>query len=346
MPAISDSKVLQAARAFLGLKDNLAIIEKALDQGALRDVETIESGVDGHGREGVPSAAEITSGPAQAMRGGQADTQIAAHSDLKPQEGNTKDYIELANRLSGMEKSLATLASTVKSSLSATGVLKGALDALLKADDEEKDEDKDEMSKALRKARIAIRKAESDDEDEDTVEKAQAALASLNTVIGKAEDEADDDDKEQAAEKARTDYRALKGKLKARVEAVAAKAKPVEAPAAAPVPETAKSEPVAKSIAALQAQIDALQGRAASESVASAPALIKAVQEGDLSAISSRISIAEDEGTLSDHEISKAHSILNRAYAARNGKYDFTLVTREIESSPASVKRIFTSVAA
>jgi len=175
---------------------------KAVEPADLDNLVQIYTSLDNGGVETVPSAGEILTGAPVAARGSDASEQIARHAELAAQEGRMKKYEELDGRLSGLEKAVGVLVN----------LLKKANEDEIKAN---KDEDED-VSKSLRKARIALRKAESGDDDEweENMEKAEAALKSLNDIISKAEDEAESDEDEKKTEKARADLSALKSRLK------------------------------------------------------------------------------------------------------------------------------------
>lgn len=240
-----------------------AWFQKSVSEASLRDIDQIVSGMDGHLESHMmPSKQEIETGPAQAMRGGQAPTQVEAHSNLMTQEGMTAAYDRFNAMMSDMQKSVQTSISGFKTELVAVaGVVKSiaeGLNAAVKAEKdsmdktrEEKDSAEDEAKKSavlhkakddalalvFRKARIAVRKAEADEDEEeddwkDKMEKAQAAITTLSEHISKAEDDAVDDEDETRTEKARNDLRSLKAMLKKCHDLRVKKA----ATAAAPVP--------------------------------------------------------------------------------------------------------------
>lgn len=366
MTVPSNSTPVKQALAFTKLegvlKGALGDLRKSLDEGALRDVEKIESVTDGHGREGVPS---VPTGAPMTMRGGAAATEVSAHITPAPQGGNTADYEALARQLSDIGKSLgahgASIESLQKGASALATTLTGLIGALEKAgEDDEKDEDKDEVTKSLRravrKASLAVVKAEDEDEeDADTVEKATDAVKALGTAVEKAENDAEDDDKEKAAEKARGEFRDLRTRLKkASEKRAAAKAAPAtpaaEAPAAAAAPSVDEQvrkalEPVA---AALGRKVDDLAGllSGASRAPASPPEFAKAVQGAAVEDISARLDDLFDEGGLEIHEISKAKSTLSRLAMAQSGHGDIANVAREIELMPDAVRAIFTPATA
>ena len=73
---------------------------KAVDEGALRDLEIIPSVVEGHKNPNMmPTSREVDTGPAQPMRGGAAPVEVDRHSDLHGQQGLTQLYIEMDRRL-------------------------------------------------------------------------------------------------------------------------------------------------------------------------------------------------------------------------------------------------------
>jgi hypothetical protein len=214
-------------------------IAKSVDEAALRDLDTITSSVDSHADANkMPTPAEVMTAPAQSMRGGAAEKEVAAHSVLLPQEGLTRLYGEFDTRMSAMQKSIASIAG-VTSQVAATvnGLVAGLTTAAKAEEDKAEDEkkEKEEAEKAAKsgaakdailntaalKARVAVRKAEDEDEDEDEeeykehTEKARAAIKALSDLIVKAEDEAEDEEDEHRTEKARAGLKTLKAALKA-----------------------------------------------------------------------------------------------------------------------------------
>lgn len=318
---------------------------KSLDPTTLKDIEDIESVVDGHGRSGLPTPAQVDAGPAQAMRGGQAQTQITAHSDLRPQEGNARDYEVFQTRMTAMEKAVGKMGPLVAD-------LVKSLQAVAKAEDGEKDEDEKDVEKALRKARIAIVKAEDKDEDDDVMEKAHAAIAAASLAVSKAEDEADDDDKEKAAEKARGLLKGLRGRFTAAKSLRAAPAVvPVVEPAVAapavkaePSLEDALSVVAAKSsltVPELMARMGAQSPTAAAPAAIDVPVFAKSIPGLAPGAIVVKASEMADDGLLTDVELVKCESLAGRLRAVQDGKYDATRFADEVALSSDPVKRLF-----
>ena len=337
---------------------------KSLDPTTLKDLEDVESVVDGHGRQGVPTQEQVPTGPALAMRGGRAEPEVNRNSDLREQEGNARDYAEMSRRMDAMAKSVADIA---KLAPVVSGLVK-ALQDVQKA--EEKTEDDDiikEVDKSLRKARISIVKAEDKDEDDDVMEKAEAAITDAAAAVSKAEDAADDDDKEKAAEKARGLLKSLRGRFAtAKAARATAKAQAAEGGAAAGGAVAGTSAPggtpaaAEKSAPSLE---DALAVVAAKASMsvpdlmarmgASGPAgtptptpiqvpeFVKGLPTLQPTAITQKAEEMAEDGLLSDIELGKAQSLAARLRAVQAGTYDRERFALEISTSTDPVKRLF-----
>ena len=299
-----------------------AWFKKSVSEASLRDIEQIVSGIDDHEQShAMPTKEETDTGPAQAMRGGQANTQVMAHSNVLPQEGLTAAYDRFNTMMTEMQKSLKQDIGSFKKDISAiAGVVKGIVDSMASAVKSEKDtldktreemdsaEDEakkaatlhkakdDKLALVFRKARIAVRKAEADDDEEeddwkDKMEKAQSAIVALSDHISKAEDEAEDDTDEKRTEKARTDLRALKVALKkcadlrakksATVVAPAVQA-PAQTPAVATADLTAALDQWATQKGITVPQLFAQLGVKTSEPVVEPPTFAKAIAENAL----------------------------------------------------------------
>lgn len=336
-------------------------ILKSVDEGALKDLEPIPTGnIESHSASHeMPTEAEVDTGPMQSMRGGTAEPEIARHSKVTTQYGMTREYQELNSRLFGTQKAVKALADTVNGLV---GSINAAVKAQETADMAALDADykrkaaEDEAAKSLaareaslsaavRKARIAIRKAEDEDEEdkEEAMEKAEAALKNLATLVSKAEDEAETDEEEKAAEKARTELRGFKKAL------AKSKAPAVTATPAAPAPAAKSGSVVEDEIAALAASkgmtpaafIATLTGNGPTGSVGAVPAFAKAVQAATGDAIAERFEAAASAGELDMPAIAKAESIMSRLAAARSGRYDMDSVINEIALADMSVRNIF-----
>ena len=351
---------------------NALAFMKSIDEASLRDVETIASVVDDHKEPHMmPTAKEVPTGSPQAMRGGQAPTQVEAHSNILPQEGMTRMYDEFNNRMAAMQKSIATVASTVSTLVTnlnaAVKAEKDSLDKTVEERDSAEEMAKkavaaqkakaDALATIFRKARVAVRKAsEDDDEDkdemEDKMEKAKTALSALNDFISKAEEADDmDDEDEKRAEKARTDYRALKTALKKAVEARVKKAAPVvtasatQATSLAPVITKDDLSAALDSWAASKGiTVPALfEQMGVKSSTIEPPIFAKAIASKELTPeiLSIRIEDAADNGLLRDGEIAKADSLRARFAGVRAGKYDAVALANEINLATPAVQSLF-----
>ena len=325
----------------------LLAIAKSIDPSVFQDLKLIESTLDnGALKTGVPSEAEIVTGPAIAARGGDIQAQITRTSDFVAQEGTTADYQRLSAMLTEMKKSTD---GNIK-------ILAKALDALVSgiakagtADkgDDVKDEDKKEFEKALRKARVAIRKAAAEDKDEaeDGIAKANAHIAAAGALISKAEDEVDSDDDEKEWMKSRDALQVVKGQLAAVVKAKAppAVAAPVVVAKAedAPVDEVAA---LAKSVEEMKMTMKDFFSRATggplTSSIGAPPVFAKASVES-LQDILLKADAAVDAGTLTDGAFAKCTSIVSHLRAAQAGKLNVADVQREISDADAAVQAIF-----
>jgi hypothetical protein len=357
-------------------------IAKSVDEAALRDLDTITSSVDSHADANkMPTPAEVMTAPAQSMRGGAAEKEVAAHSVLLPQEGLTRLYGEFDTRMSAMQKSIASIAG-VTSQVAATvnGLVAGLTTAAKAEEDKAEDEkkEKEEAEKAAKsgaakdailntaalKARVAVRKAEDEDEDEDEeeykehTEKARAAIKALSDLIVKAEDEAEDEEDEHRTEKARAGLKTLKAALKA--AAVAREtAKADEDKAEEDKAEDEKkdeAEKAAKSGATdLTAEFTAfatakgmtvadlmsVMGGSGAKVSIVPPSFVKAATAQSLTDIDRRLEDAVDSGVMDNAGVMKAESIKSHLVASRSGHYDTDMVIGEIAAADPAIRDIF-----
>jgi hypothetical protein len=340
-------------------KDNIADFSKLvawLQKATPKQIETAKSAtqadlevlqiytsLDNGVEETVPSAGEINTGAPVAAHGADASTQIARHAQLAGQEGRMKDYEDLDGRLSGLEKAMGAL-----------------VNLLTKANEDEikanKDED-EEVGKSLRKARIAVRKAESCDDDEcdENMGKAEVALKAAADMVSKAEDEAEDDEGEKKAEKARADLAALKGKFKA---LKVAKATP-------PVATVVKSEDE-KEEEAKKAQEVALASFAASKGMTVAEMLERlsnpmatptaaslnmppnfAKSAGaSVTTFIQRADSMRKAGTINDNEHQRLEMVIGKVNAMNANLLSETVVQQSIAELPTKLQSVFVPVAA
>jgi len=360
--SVPAAKTNENTKALLSHLVSFGQFIKSVDEAALRDLEPIHSAIDGHKESHeMPAPADGVYGPAQGMRGGQAETQVNAHSDLYPQDGLTKQYEEYNRRLSAMEKALGSVSRVTSQMFEAlkSVAAKAETESEKMQETEHKTKESEDMQKedaasksllianAIRKARIAVRKAEDEDEDEykdEMCEKAQAALKALNDIISKAEDEAECEEDEKMTEKARADMKALKAKMKAKIET--AKTVPVQA---APVAIT-KTEPSANDFTAELTALAASKGVTVGEMMAAfsggpalrtPPMFSKAVAGTSMDAIARRLEDAIDSGVLDNAAIMKAESIKARLASARAGKIDQDMVMLEIAQADPAIRDVF-----
>ena len=351
---------------------------KSVSDADMKDIEQIVSVVDDHVEpHTMPTATEVPTGPGQAMRGGQAPTQVAMHSNLMPQQGITEMYEMFDKRMGALQKALG------KDIVSLRDVVKGIVDnlaAVVKAAEEEKDdmnktyEEKDSGEKmtkaakaevkkatetalaaALRKARTAVAKADDEEDDDDemaeVMDKANTAIEALKAVIAKAEDDMEDDEDEKRAEKARTDLRTLKAQLK---KAVDTRAKKVAAKAAVPVVVTptviskddidaALTEWATKKGISV-ADVFAKFGGPAASPMREVPTFAKAYGDGavlTMDAIDQRIEDASEGGFLKDADLNLADSLKSRLSAVRAGRFDAEAFVNQVKLAPVAVQSIF-----
>lgn len=350
---------------------------KGVDDAALKDIEQIVSVVDDHVEPSrMPTTTEVDTGPAQSMRGGQAPTQVAAHSNLMPQQGIAEMYEKFDSRMSAMQKAMSAdigkLAVALKS-------MTDNLAAVVKAANEEKDdldktyEEKDSSEKmtkaktearatlkaaidaALRKARVALRKAEDDmEEDEDEkkemMEKAKEALAALKAAITKAEDDMEDDEDEKMAEKAHGDLRGLTTQLRKAVDAHAKKAAKASATTTTTViaPSITKDDVEAAmtewaaSKGIPVADVFAKFGRPAA-SIVEPPTFAKAISDDKvvtMEMIDKRIETADEAG-MKDTDLNTATELRMRLGAVRKGLFDSEAFASQVRQAPPAVQAIF-----
>lgn len=362
------------------LVQKLVSLVKGMDEAALKDLDLIDSVTDGHVEPHLqPSTTEVPGGPGQGMRGGQADTQVRAHSDLHRQDGLTEMYASFNARMGAMQKALSDMAAVVKPIAHAFGEMVKSEGA---ADKEKDDRDKaanmerearelkeregkeakeaakkareSDVANALRKARVAVRKAGGAEADDvkSAIEKATGVLKDTDVVIGKAEDDAEDDADEKMTEKARNDLKDLRATLKAQAEAVA-KAPQNDADLhtsdrVADKEHVSKGDiqqmlaDFAKSQNVSMKQVfDSFAGGTGRSTVADPPVFAKAVAEAPIDAVHMQIETAQNDGLLDGAGFMKATGILSHIQAAKAGHYDMTRVVEEIQASDPSVQRIF-----
>lgn len=318
-----------------GAKPEQIAFLKAVEPADLDNLTQIYTSLDNGGVETVPSAGEILTGAPIGAHGADADEQIRRHAELVAQEGRMKLYEELDGRMKGLEKAVGALVSLIQ-----------------KANEDEiaanKDEDED-VSKSLRKARIAVRKAESCDDDDwtENMEKAEAAIKALNDIISKAEDDADSDEKEKAAEKARVDFATMKGKLKA---IKTSKATPVVKAEDEAEAEAKKSQDAALAAFASSKGITVAEmlSRISSDH-STAPAPAPTFSKSSAVNVGTFIKRADDlrkTGGITDAELQRVESVVSKVNAMNAGLLAESVVVQSVTSLPHKLQNIFSPVAA
>lgn len=214
--------------------DKLADLKDSIDHVGAAEIPDMWNMAGGE--HGVPSRAQIVTGPAEPMSGKGAEKMIREYSDLSAQGGLTAVYATFHNMMSDFGKSMqgnfdkkfTALASVVsdvaKSHAAIESALQAAAEPVAKA---EVNLDDTFLGKALEKfakARAAFRKAEMCDEDDEKEERkskiaeASNLLKSALKMISKADDEEKHDDEEM--EKAVSSVKALAGKVSVALAAI------------------------------------------------------------------------------------------------------------------------------
>lgn len=354
---------------------------KSTDMAKLRDIIPIESVSDSGNRSGVPTAQELASSPqGLAMHGFAAQRICASTGHMTPQSDITKDYMELASRLGSMGTAVDSIQKSVNDLIPAINMhsnfIKSFSSAVAKAEEDDKEkkkkeeelkkaedekkakskkeEDKDEVAKALRKARIALSKAEDeDDEDMKTscCAKAQLLIKSADEVISKAEEDAEDDESEKKVEKARSEYKVIKAKYKSFIAKSATTATTADSGAKVlidlqkSVDDLAKQQNISSN-QLIQALMNNSAGGGAKNLGAGGgtmpPSLFaKSLAADSLNGILVKLEKSYDNGSIDDRDYDRVKSIANRAITAKSGVGDMATVVAEIEKSNGAVKQFF-----
>jgi hypothetical protein len=334
---------------------------KSVSEADLQDIEKITSASDAGEHNKLPTAAELG-----VMREGLAMHGAAAapHEDrtglFTPQEGRAKQAEALDAMLGSFGKAVQAITDLQKGQATLAKLLKGFVETA-KAEPEEDPEDKKKkeaakaratiVAQAFRKAKVALSKAEDGEPDEDegeamkaAITHAQEALKAAFEAVTKAEEEAEDDEEEKCYGKARTDLRALKGKLSALV----AKSKPAAAASTASIAAVAAPTvaDLAKSIEVMQGSLQSVMasvtaGAASPARFNTPPAFAKALVDQPFDDVRSRIDAADQAGRLDSPMLMKCDTILSHIAAARRGVFDPIAVAREIDEAPSLVKALF-----
>lgn len=325
---------------------------KATPEEALRDIEVIDSIVDGVTPDDkVPGKTELlTIGPPTAARGLQAELDIKRNSDLQPQQDVTLSYQELDGRMSDMQKSLGKAVSTINALVNTVNSLTSALKKAEDKKEEMKQDDKDAdeaTEKAHRKARIAVRKAESSDEEEADMimDSAEKAIKAFDAAISKAEDDAESDEDEKKTEKARADLKTLRASMKALRDSKAAeKAKTVAAPAVKAEEKEEKKDEADDMLKSLLAQkgitVNELISQIQGATIRSAPTFSKAIQSNS-DILMTNIDAAFDEGRITQGEYQSAMQILSQKALLSSGALTESQFGQAFDRAPSTVKQLF-----
>lgn len=380
--AVSEKDMLTTVKALMGMKSTIAGVLKGLDEGVLREVEQIHGAIEDHRLPNEnPTRSEVDFGRPQAMRGGEAQREVALHSDIHPQTGTTK-LAEQMDAMFGDIRKCFTILQDQRNSIAIvakgmTAMMTVMNAAIQKAEDEKSEEDKraasmqteeatakaketakaEALAKAhadkdaalelvMRKARLAIAKAEDSDEDEtdESMEKARAALDAVKAHLSKAEEDAEDDDDEKRAEKARAATKALKARIEKRA-AVLAKAKETAAPVKATMADVeAGLSDYAKSKGMPVADLIALIGGGGQQQhMVHPPMFMKAIQEGTLTvdAVQARVDEACNEAGWDQVDVGKARALVSRLGAVQKGSYSPENFARELTNASPQVRALF-----
>ena len=331
----------------------LVELVKGLDTRDLAEIKTIGAVNDGMRalKTGVPSSEEIATGPAIAARGGDVNTQIRRASDFVPQEAMTREYEDLSRRLEGLAKSVAAQSR----------ILGSLVDGLKKADDGDKGdevrdevkEEKAEVEKCLRRARLALRKAEDDSEDaedrKEAMEKAQAAVAAATALITKAEDDVESEADEKEWMKSASALKAIRTQLRAAVAKSTGTSGGATVATETVVTKTADAgtaltrDDIAEMLKGMweTSVPDIIAKVSGASKIAEPPTFMKAATVDTLGDIATRAAVANDLGQLSDMAFAKCQSLLGRVDAASKGNGDAQTVLAAITGSEDSVKALF-----
>lgn len=192
---------------------------KAIPNDKLEEIQSVtDMWNEPHGEHKIPSRAEIVTGPAESMRGGNAPSMIRQYADCERQEGLVREYERLDGCLSGIRKSIETHDKALSAMAGVLGdVVKGfrevssaAEKAAAPAPAAAAPAEGTLLGKALgkiAKARVALRKADmADEEDEKEREERKSYLNAANDLLKSAKrllakaEEDDDDDGEREDE--------------------------------------------------------------------------------------------------------------------------------------------------
>ena len=333
---------------------------------------------DAESRHQVPSKEQVKFGPTEAASGEGVVRMIGDYSNPAPQQAITEEYIEFNRsfdkRLKKIEKAVVDISKGHNQMASLVGGIVAAVEKA-EAQDDEDAEMREMTEKAVRKAKVALFKAEMDEDDDDNEaveESVISAEKAVNTAIKALTKAAEDDEDEENMEKARKVAKALRERLKA-IKAKKddkgnqndgedpksgnqedAAAKSMEAAVMAALTKLgitkAEGEPKDKGAEEVQKSIDALSNKVSTvsdllnslmgKSVGTAPTFQKAEAKEMLKSRIDALSNAINEESLSDSDTAVAQRILSRIIQVQDGAIDASKLDEELRRAPESVLRL------
>lgn len=333
---------------------------------------------DAESRHQVPSKEQVKFGPTEAASGEGVVRMIGDYSNPAPQQAITEEYIEFNRsfdkRLKKIEKAVVDISKGHNQMASLVGGIVAAVEKA-EAQDDEDAEMREMTEKAVRKAKVALFKAEMDEDDDDNEaveESVISAEKAVNTAIKALTKAAEDDEDEENMEKARKVAKALRERLKAikakkddkgnqndgedpksgNQEDAAAKSMEAAVMAALTKLGITKSdgEPKDKGAEEVQKSIDALSNKVSTvsdllnslmgKSVGTAPTFQKAEAKEMLKSRVDALSKAINEESLSDSDTAVAQRILSRIIQVQDGAIDASKLDEELRRAPESVLRL------
>lgn len=285
---------------------------KAIPTDKLEEIQSVtDMWNEPHGEHKIPSRAEIVTGPAEPMRGGNASSMVRQYSDTERQEGLVRAYERMDSCLAGIRKSIdnhdkalsamaGVLGDVVKGFREvSTAVEKSATPPAATTVVVPEDSFLGKALGKIAKARVALRKADmADEEDEKEREERKSYLTAANDLLksakrllAKAEDD-DEDEDEDKMEKAVADLRSLSERAMKGL-AVFTKAEEDEK-------ERKEKEEAAEK--ATREAAEAATAKAAADAAAAAAAAETAVKSADTPAADAGVTAAKAE----DDRVTKA----------------------------------------
>lgn len=333
---------------------------------------------DAESRHEVPSKEQVKFGPTEAASGEGVVRMIGDYSNPAPQQAITEEYIEFNRsfdkRLKKIEKAVDGITKGHNQMASLVGGIVAAVEKA-EAQDDEDAEMREMTEKAVRKAKVALFKAEMDEDDDDNEaveESVISAEKAVNTAVKALTKAAEDDEDEEKMEKARKVAKALRERLKAikakkddkgnqndgedpksgNQEDAAAKSMEAAVMAALTKLGITKSdgEPKGNGAEEVQKSIDALSNKVSTvsdllnslmgKSVGTAPTFQKAEAKEMLKSRVDALSKAINEESLSDSDTAVAQRILSRIIQVQDGAIDASKLDEELRRAPESVLRL------